>query len=331
MREPAFWWRESGVAAQLLAPVAAAYGAIAAWRLARPGHRSGIPALCIGNLTLGGTGKTPAARAAAALLRQAGKRPFVLTCGYGGRLSGPLRIDAAVHRAREVGDEALLLARDGPAILAADRVAGATMARKQGADVIVMDDGFQNPALAKDLSLLVVDGRRGIGNAATFPAGPLRAPLAPQLDRAHAILLIEQGQAAGGVLEPVGERGLPVFHGRLTPDPDAVAALKGQRVLAFAGIGDPRKFFVTLAEAGIEIAGHRAFADHHRFGRGEAAALLQHADRNGLVLVTTEKDMARMIGEDDLATLAARSHTLPVTLEIEEQAEFRDLLLKAAG
>ncbi len=331
MHDPAFWWRPSGALARLLAPVAAAYGGVAAWRMAQPGRNAGVPVLCIGNLVVGGAGKTPTALMVAELLRQGGKQPYVLIRGYGGSLPGPLRVDAARHRSREVGDEALMLARTVPVIAAADRVAGAALARQMGADVIVMDDGFQNPALAKDCSIVVVDGRRGIGNAEVFPAGPLRAPIEVQLARAQAMLLIGSQSAAEPVAALARAQGLPVFHGRLVPDAAAVAALKGRKVLAFAGIGDPEKFFITLAEAGIEVATWRPFPDHHRFGRTDAADLMDQADRDGITLVTTEKDMARLIGENDVAALAARAVALPVKLEIEEQAAFRDLVIKAAG
>ena len=331
MREPAFWWRAGGLAAALLAPVAAAYGAIAAWRLRQSGRRAGIPVLCVGNLTVGGAGKTPTAIAVADLLSEAGMRPFLLSRGYGGSLTGPLRVDPLRHRAREVGDEALLLARAAPVIVSADRAAGADMARAEGADVIVMDDGFQNPALAKDLSLIVIDGRRGIGNGAVCPAGPLRAPLKAQLDRAQALLVVEPDAGAEGVLAQARTRSLPIFHGRLVPDPDGLAALAGRKVLAFAGIGDPEKFFATLTGAGVEVLVRQGFPDHHRYGRAEAVDLIARAEREGLVLVTTEKDLARLAGEDDVAALARQARALPVKLAVDEQAAFRDLILKAAG
>src|SRR4051794_24351770 len=198
MREPSFWWRAGGLMSGLLSPLAAIYGAVAASRLARPGRTAGIPVVCVGNLTLGGAGKTPAAIAAARMLDAAGRRPFVLSRGYGGALAGPVQVDPARHRAAEIGDEPLLLARFAPTIVSRDRAAGADMARAAGAGSIVMDDGFQSPGLHKDRSILVVDGRRGIGNGWVFPAGPLRAPLDSQLRRAQALLVIGSGQAGGG-------------------------------------------------------------------------------------------------------------------------------------
>jgi tetraacyldisaccharide 4'-kinase len=192
-----------------------------------------------------------------------------------------------------------------------------------------MDDGFQNPSLAKDLSLLVVDGRRGVGNGRVVPAGPLRAPLAGQLDRAQAILLVGEVTGAAPVVRAAQARGLPLFHGRLVPDPATVLALKDRKVLAFAGIGDPEKFFATLEAAGITVAVRRSFADHHRYSRSEAATLIAQAEREGLRLVTTEKDLARCEGDPALAELAARALPLPVTLTIEEMDEFRALVRAA--
>ena len=326
MREPSFWWRPPGVEAALLAPIAAAYGEIAAQRLRQPGRKIEVAVVCVGNLTVGGVGKTPAALAVARLLIAAGQRPFFLSRGYGGRLAGPLRIDPVLHRAIDVGDEPLLLARVAPTIVARDRVAGAEMARTMGAGIIVMDDGFQNPSLVKDLAILVLDGR-GIGNGRVIPAGPLRAPLQAQLDRAHAVLMVGASSAASApALAAAGARGLPIFHGRLEPNANAIAALAGRRVLAFAGIGDPGKFFATLAEAGIEAVIRQGFPDHHRYSRAEAEALLARAASEGLLPVTTEKDMARMIGDADVAALAKAAQALAVTLAIDEEDALRKLL-----
>lgn len=331
MREPAFWWRAPGVSAALLWPWATVYGAIAASRMARGGSSAGIPVICVGNPTLGGAGKTPAAIAVANILDAAGRKPFVLSRGYGGALEGPVRVDVAKHRAADVGDEPLLLARTAPTVVARDRAAGAQAAQAGGAGVIVMDDGFQNPTLIKDLSILVVDGRRGIGNAKVFPAGPLRAPLDVQLSRAQALLVIGPGEAGERVARDARAQGLPVFHGRLEPDAQALAALKTRPVLAFAGIGDPEKFFATLREAGVDVRAAIAFPDHHRFRRHEARDLIERAQREGLVPVTTEKDLARLAGEDDLAVLAGVVRALPVRLAVSETDAFRDLVLKACG
>jgi tetraacyldisaccharide 4'-kinase len=318
MKAPGFWWREPGLTAALLSPLAAVYGAVAARRLTRTGERAGIPVICVGNPTVGGAGKTPTAITIARLLREAGETPMVLTRGYGGRLAGPVMVEPT-HTAVQVGDEALLLADVAPVIVAEDRVAGAGFARQNGASILVMDDGFQNPSLAKDIAILVVDSR-GVGNARVLPAGPLRAPLAPQLDRASAVLIVGDAELP---LESVARaRRLPVFHGRLEPDPQAVAALRGRAVLAFAGIGDPDKFFATLTAAGIEAAVRRGFGDHHRYSAAQARALLREADSRKLELITTAKDFARLKDDVALGALARRVRVLPVTMKIAEAEDF---------
>lgn len=324
MREPAFWWRAPGLAAALLAPAAALYGAVAGARLRHPGHDSGLPVLCVGNFTLGGAGKTPTALAVGALLR--GANPFFLTRGYGGRSRGPLRVDPARHGAADVGDEPLLLARLLPTIVARDRAAGAALARAEGAGLIVMDDGFQNPSLHKTCALLVVDAARGIGNGRVLPAGPLRAPLAPQLARTDALVVIGAGEGADSVIAGHGPR--PVFRGRLVADPAALEPLRGARLLAFAGIGDPQKFFATLRAAGLHVAAECAFPDHHVYTAGEAASLLAQAEREDLVPVTSEKDLARMTGTAALGVLARRSRALPVTLVLDDADRFQTFVME---
>jgi tetraacyldisaccharide 4'-kinase len=327
MREPSFWWRAAGIEACLLAPAAAIYGAVAASRLKRQGHRAGVPVLCIGNPTVGGAGKTPTALLVARMLAATGERPVFLSRGYGGRARGPQLVDPERDRAADVGDEPLLLAREAPTVIARDRAAGAKTAVEAGGSVIVMDDGFQNPSLAKDFSVLVVDGRRGLGNARVFPAGPLRAPLGAQLERADAVVLVGTlGDAARPVVAAAEARKCPVFRARLAPDRDAIAAFAGKRMLAFAGIGDPEKVFATLQEAGVAVAVTKAFADHHRYTPAEAQSLCRQADADGLVLVTTEKDWARLQGEPAMAELAARVRVLPVNLVIEEEAAWGRLL-----
>lgn len=325
MREPAFWWREAGLASALLAPFGKAYGAIAERRMAGAGTRAGVPVICVGNFTLGGAGKTPTAMTLVEVLRAAGETPFCLTRGYGGSNTRPRLVDAKNDAAKVVGDEALLLARVAPTIVARDRVLGAALAQSKGASVIVLDDGLQNASLAKDLTIAVIDGGRGIGNACVFPAGPLRAPLKPQLKRCDALLVIGDDMRAQDVTAQAGS--LPVFHGRLTPDKAAVTALRPRKVLAFAGIGNPDKFFATIEQAGIAIGERRAFADHHRFSAEEAAELVMAAEHDALTLLTTAKDHARMAGDPALAALAAQAQVLPVTLEVDEMEALRALVL----
>jgi tetraacyldisaccharide 4'-kinase len=325
MREPAFWWRPGG--GSVLSPLAGIYGAVAALRMRSPGQNVGVPVICLGNLTVGGAGKTPAALAVGRLLLAAREHPFFLTRGYGGQLAGPVRVDPGNHSAADVGDEPLLLARLAPTIVARDRLAGAKIARRFGATAIVMDDGFQNPALAKELAILVVDGRRGIGNGRTIPAGPLRAPLETQIARAQALIVVGARQAVAAFIPLANRHNVAIFHGRLEPDRDTVAALGGHKVLAFAGIADPEKFFDTLAQAGIAVAERASFPDHHRYTAAEAQALIGRADAANLMPLTTEKDLVRLAGDPHLAVLAGRASALPVRLAIEEQEEFKRMVL----
>jgi tetraacyldisaccharide 4'-kinase len=343
MRDPAFWWTKPGAAAAVLAPAAACYGAVTARRMAQRGCKAPVPVICVGNFTVGGAGKTPTAIALARILKQEGHRPFFLSRGYGGRVAGPVRIDAALPgecrkaawTAAEVGDEPLLLAGVAPAIVARDRPAGVRAASADGADAIIMDDGLQNPSVHKDFAVAVVDGRRGIGNGRIFPAGPLRAPLAAQFNRVDAVLVVGAvGPAADAVIAAARQRDLPVFYGDLQPDPEAVAALAGKPVLAFAGIADPGKFFTTLDACGIPAAVRTPFPDHHPYAAGELAGLLACAERRGLTLVTTEKDMARLSGDPAAAELVARSAVLPVVLKFRDaagvEAMLREVMRKGA-
>jgi tetraacyldisaccharide 4'-kinase len=329
MSEPAFWWR-TGTGGPI-APLAALYGAVAGLRMQARGRQAGLPVICLGNLTVGGAGKTPAALAVAQLLHAAHERPFFLSRGYGGRLAGPVRVNPALHRAADVGDEPILLARLAPTIVARDRVAGAAFARSAGASVIVMDDGFQNPSLAKDLSLVLVDGRRGVGNGRVVPAGPLRAPLELQLARAQALIVVGAADGAARVIECAERHGIPLLRGRLEPDRAVVNAIGRRKVLAFAGIADPEKFFATLNSAGIQIANRASFPDHHRFSAAEALDLLAQARANNLMLLTTEKDLARLAGAPELQQLAAHASALPVRLVIEDQDRLRAMILSTVA
>jgi tetraacyldisaccharide 4'-kinase len=325
MRAPAFWWRSPGLYSTVLAPFGAIYGAIASVRMRRAGARADVPVICIGDPTVGGAGKTPVAIAVAKILAAQGKRPCFLTRGYGGREPGPLLLDPAKHGAADVGDEPLLLAAVVPVIVSADRVAGVKLAAQTGADVIVMDDGFQNPALVKNLSLLVVDAKSGTGNGRVFPAGPLRAPLAAQLARANAVVLIGDGEAGEQVARQAGK----VLRATVVPDANAVARLKGKPLLAYAGIGRPEKFFAPLHAIGGDVAARRAFPDHHPFSASEAGELLSAARAGNLTLVTTEKDRARMRGNAALNELAQASQVLPITLRFGDEESLKSILRRA--
>lgn len=325
MREPAFWHRPTSWISLLLTPFAAIYGLMAATRLQRRGVDAGVPVLCVGNYHTGGAGKTPTVRALARILDDLGETPVVLSRGYGGRLQGPVKVDPERHAAGDVGDEPLMLAQALPVVVSRDRVEGIALARSQGASVILMDDGFQNPAIAKDASLIVIDGNRGLGNGRVFPAGPLRAPLLPQLARTGALIVIGEGKAAEPVAAAIAGQAKPVLRAHLRPDAAALASLGRRRVLAFAGIGDPQRFFRTLRESGVEVVGERAFPDHHPFSTAEIEALIRDADQGGAALVTTEKDLMRLRGSE-FPDRARDVVVFAVTLEFEDEPALRKFI-----
>jgi len=333
MRAPDFW-SEPGALARILAPFGAAVDLAGGLHraLARP-VACGLPVVCVGNLVAGGAGKTPVARALARRLAARGASVRFLTRGYGGRARGPLRVDPARHGALEVGDEALLLAADAPTWLARDRAAGArAIARDAPRDdpgegpgeapgVIVMDDGFQNPSIEKDLALLVIDGGYGLGNEKVMPAGPLRETLARGLARADAVVIL--GEDSKHITRRLGA-GPPVLEATLVPSPDA-PDLAGRRLLAFAGIGRPEKFFATLADLGAELAETRAFPDHHPFRPAEIEALVARGRALGALPVTTEKDRARLP-----ADLAKHVEVLPVEVAWRDPEALERLLARLA-
>lgn len=316
MKAPRFWYRRPGLRSALLAPLAGLYAGAARRRLAaaQP-RRVGVPVICVGNLVAGGAGKTPVALALYERLRSAGHTPHFLSRGYGGRLSGPkpVRVDPARHGPDAVGDEPLLLAAHGPAWICTDRAAGAAAAADAGADVIVMDDGYQNPGLHQDLPLLVVDGAVGFGNGRVIPAGPLREELLPGLARAAAVIIV--GDDKAGVARRLRRLtpALPLLTARLVPDPGAAAMLAGRRAVAFAGIGRPDKFFTTCTEMGITLLGNVPFPDHHPYTIADLRPLVEKADRAGALTLTTQKDWIRIP-----TALRNRITALPVRLRFDD-------------
>lgn len=209
MREPAFWYRPRSFKSHALRPLGLLYGAITERRMLRQGFDAGIPVICVGNYHVGGAGKTPTVLALTKLLRELGETPVVLSRGYGGRLKGPVMVDRERHTASDIGDEPLMMVRDVPVVVAHDRLEGVALAKSRGATVVLMDDGFQNPRLLKDASLIVIDSERGLGNGKVFPAGPLRAPLKAQLARTDALVLIGNGHAANDVAAELAKRNKP--------------------------------------------------------------------------------------------------------------------------
>jgi tetraacyldisaccharide 4'-kinase len=288
---PEFWARP-GLVPDLLQPLAWAYAAGGALRRAWTlPWRAPVPVVCVGNLVAGGAGKTPVAIALARRLRAQGHAVHLLSRGYGGSLAGPIAVDPAQHDAGQVGDEALLLAAAAPAWIARDRRAGARAAIAAGAKCLLLDDGLQNPTLAKDLSLLVIDGAYGLGNGRVLPAGPLREPLGTGLARCDAVVLM--GEDRTGVAPLLA--GKTVLRARLAPE--NADAVDGRAVAAFAGIGRPAKFFATLESAGAKLVARHAFPDHHPYRADELRRLLAEAGAAHALLVTTAKDAARLSAE----------------------------------
>jgi tetraacyldisaccharide 4'-kinase len=288
----------NGFAARLLAPLGALYGASVACKAKTSrSYRAAIPVICVGNLTAGGSGKTPVAIAVAQALIARGARPFFLTRGYGGNVRRAV-LATQSDSARLVGDEALLLADTAPVIVAADRAEGAALAEARSAGIIVMDDGHQNFGLRKTLSLIVVDGQTGFGNGRMIPAGPLREPVAQGLARADAVIVMGEGTPD---LEGFDR---PVLRARLRADGET---LRGRKIFAFAGIGRPEKFMNSLRQAGAIITGAKFFPDHHPYRAREIAALRTAA--GNALLVTTEKDLVRLAPEQrtGIAVLPVRA------------------------
>jgi tetraacyldisaccharide 4'-kinase len=323
--EPPGWWHGKRPAdrlkAALLAPAGFLYGNAAKARFAftKP-YRSSLPVICVGNFTVGGAGKTPLALAIASMLQTMERKPAFLTRGYGGSLAGPHPVEPEHDNAEEVGDEPLLLARAAPTMLARRRPEGAKAIEALGADLIIMDDGFQNPSLVKDLSLIAIDAGAGFGNGLVFPAGPLRAPLHYQIKRAHAAVVI--GKGTKQVTRRLGGS-LPVIRARLAPY-GGIEWLEGQPVFAFCGIGRPRKFFATLSECGAVLAGAEPFPDHHAFTEAEAALLIRKAAQLNAALVTTEKDWLRISAPTGpLAELKALTRPLAVRIAFRGDGELR--------
>lgn len=331
MREPMWWYGQSpGPISRLLAPAAHVWGRLVRRRFERTvPYKAPVPVICIGNFTAGGAGKTPLALEVADLVATVGLKPAFLSRGYGGRVHGPHWVDLAADQAGDVGDEPRLLAAARPTLICRDRAAGARAITESdnAIDVIIMDDGLQNPGLAKDLTLAVVDGARGVGNGRVIPAGPLRAPLEFQLDLVDAVI-VNHGAGTGGRPSAFAERLRrdfegPVLEATIVPSA-ATDWLTATPVVAFAGIGVPDRFFATLATLGVELVDRVAFPDHHMFSAADATRLLDLARSHGAILVTTEKDRARLADTGGvLAELYDAARALPIRLKLDERDEGR--------
>jgi len=326
MRAPDFWDRKTdGIFPSLLRPLGCITAAMAALRISRgTPWKAPVPVICVGNLVAGGAGKTPVALDLVARLTARGLAVHVVMRGYGGTEIGPLRVDGTVHTPVEVGDEALLLAAAAPTWVSRDRKNGATAAVAAGAQIIVLDDGFQNTALHKDLKLLVVDGGYGFGNGRVMPAGPLRETIPAGLKRADALVLLGADEAdVWGRVQRAGFKGLDIVRARLTPNEGALD-LKGHEVFAFAGIGRPQKFFDTVSQLGCKLVGCKAFDDHHPYSDAEVQAILDAAA--GATVVTTTKDLVRLS-----AKYATQVRAVSVDLVWKDGGQIDALLDKVIG
>jgi len=328
MRPPAFWSTDAGrssgaLTRALLSPLGWIYAGLTAQRIRTTVPAPApVPVICVGNLTVGGTGKTPVALTVLDAARRLGRKPAALSRGHGGRLSGPLKVEPGVHGARNVGDEPLLLARAAPAYIDANRVGGARLASDEGADLIVMDDGHQNPKLEKNLSLVVVDSVSGWGPGQILPAGPLREPVAAGLARADAVIVMTASADADPGYARLGlaDLEIPVLQAWLEPE----AAPPAGPLLAFAGIGRPQKFYDALIARGAELAETASFPDHHVFTRAEIDQLADLAESYGATLITTEKDWVRLPGDVQHAVTA-----WPVRARFAEPARLDALIEQA--
>lgn len=312
MRQPGFWYAPPGALAAALAPLSRLYGGATARRLKRQGYRAAFPVICVGNVTVGGAGKTPTVIHLIDRLKARGISPWVVSRGYGGTARGPLRVDPARDGADRVGDEALLLAAFAPVVVARDRAAGVRLAEGHGAMAVILDDGLQNPSVTKDLSILAVDAETGFGNGRVIPAGPLREPVAAALGRTDLVLTIGGASAQQRFAErDADDIDTPWLRGRLAPLPTGMP-WDGLPVLAFAGIARPAKFFATLAEVGARTVRTVPLSDHQPLSPALIARLEREAQMHGAQLVTTEKDAVRLP-----SSVRPRVLTLPVRLTIE--------------
>jgi tetraacyldisaccharide 4'-kinase len=322
MKTPRYWYSRPGLRAALLSPLAALYAAGTRRRLRRAvDYIAPVPVICVGNLNAGGTGKTPTVIWLVQHLMGQGHSVCVVSRGYGGFMSGPVLVDPRKHSAADVGDEPLLIAAFTPVWVAKDRAQGVRAAIEHGADVAILDDGFQSPAVQKDLSLVIVDAAKGFGNGHVIPAGPLREPVRTGLLRADLVISLGNDSAQAEFAGRWGAQ-IPCPHitGHLAPLPTGMD-WQGLKCLAFAGIGHPEKFFATLKSLGADVIHAEALADHQPLTPALMGRLRHDAARHDAQLVTTEKDAVRLPSDWRGQVLA-----LPVRLELTDPAPLQQAL-----
>lgn len=323
---PPFWWEKSGWQAWALSPFSFVYGKVAGKRM-RTAKRASVPVpvICIGNFTVGGAGKTPTAIAIAQAALDMGLKPGFLSRGYGGTLDVTTLVEAEHHRSQDVGDEPLLLAREAITVISRKRVEGARRLVEEGVDLIIMDDGFQSARLTLDYALVVIDTQRGIGNGHFVPGGPVRAPLDEQMRQLTGLLKVGNGKAADAIVRTAARAGKPVFVSSIRPRPQPNFA--GTKVLAYAGIADPTKFYRTVEDLGGEIVARRSFPDHHHFSDEEISDLMAEADRLGVALVTTAKDAVRLKGHyGNAANLLSQTLIIDIDMVFDDPAVARGII-----
>lgn len=292
-KTPEFWWNDQNFMRRLLLPLSWVYGYFARRTLERKNVPTiDLPVLCVGNFTLGGTGKTPVVIALAKAAKKHGLVPGIVSRGFGGKITNAHIVDTEIDRARDVGDEPLLLAQHAPVAIATNRLEAAKLLLEQGCNLILMDDGFQSRRLFIDYALIVVDGLRGFGNSAVFPAGPLRAPLEAQFAYTDSMLMIGNSDNSDHVIRLAARAAKPLEFAHLAPSVNG--KVEGKSFLAFAGIGNPQKFFRSIIELKGKIEQTRIYADHHFYNNSDLQDIIKTAVANNLCLATTAKDFARL-------------------------------------
>ena len=328
---PPFWWQKNSWQGYALSPISYVYGRIAAKRMSITTPTSvEVPVICVGNFVVGGAGKTPTVHMLSKYAIAQGFKVGILSRGHGGAIQTPTIVEITKHNAHDVGDEALLHAEKSTTVISTNRVAGAELLVKENCTIIIMDDGFQNPALHKDFNLVVTDAKRGLGNGFTMPSGPMRVPLKHQLLHTDAVLITGKGDNAIKTIRKAARAGKPIFHSVV--EVIGKTKHKGKKALAYAGIADPSKFFDTLEDIGVDVIERQGFGDHHLFTQDECADLIDRSKEQKLELFTTQKDAIRLkdMGEaqDKLKELSEAIH---IDLKPEDPAMLKrifDITLK---